>query len=164
MSHLAHAVRELCRHLPDAVGVVKLDRSQSEVRSAEFIRAWEAAGLPAGLPDDAADVRVCSEVGGDVPMCVLPRPVVEAAAALVAASRVRGNSARRAALMIADPHAPGGHTRAERDPAVRRWSRIIDDTFFPFVHAFAKAAGENAPGSQSRPRVVQPPPRARLTG
>jgi len=50
MSHLAHAVRELCLHLPDAVGVVKLDRSQSEVRSAEFIKAWEAAdssALPA---------------------------------------------------------------------------------------------------------------------
>ena len=32
MSHLAHAVRELCLHLPDAVGVVKLDRSQSVAR------------------------------------------------------------------------------------------------------------------------------------
>jgi hypothetical protein len=57
---------------------------------------------------------------------------------LVIANRVRGKSARRAALMIAEPHAPGGHTRAERDPAVRRWSQIIDDTFFPFVHAFDK--------------------------
>jgi hypothetical protein len=134
MSHLAHAVRELCLHLPDAVGVVKLDRSQSDARYVEFIKAWEAAGLP----DDAAGFRVCSEAGGDVPMCVLSRPVVEAAADLVAANRVRGNSARRAALMIAEPHAPGGHTRAERDPTVRRWTRIIDGTFFPFVHAFDK--------------------------
>jgi len=46
MSHLAHAVRELCLHLPDAVGVVKLDRRQSEARSEEFIKAWEAARLP----------------------------------------------------------------------------------------------------------------------
>lgn len=36
MSHLAHAVRELCLYLPDAVGVVKLDRRQSEARSGEF--------------------------------------------------------------------------------------------------------------------------------
>jgi len=134
MSHLAHAVRELCLHLPDAVGVVKLDRSQSDVRSAEFMQAWDAAGLP----DDADDFRVCGEVGGDVPMCLLPRPVAEAAAGLVAVNRVRGNNARRAALMIAEPHAPGGHTRAERDPSVRRWSKIIDDTFFPFVHAYDK--------------------------
>lgn len=54
MSHLAHAVRELCLHLPDAVGVVKLDRRQSE----EFIKAWEAARLP----DDADGFRVCGEV------------------------------------------------------------------------------------------------------
>jgi len=135
MSHLAHAVRELCLHLPDAVGVVKLDRSQSEARSTAFLKAWEAAGLP----DDADGFRVCSEVGGEIPMCLLPRPVMEAAAALVTASRVRGNSARRAALMIADPHAPGGHTRAERDPTVRRWNSIINDTFFRFVHAFDKA-------------------------
>jgi hypothetical protein len=46
MSHLAHAVPELCLHLPDAVGVVKLDRRQSEARSEEFIKAWEAARLP----------------------------------------------------------------------------------------------------------------------
>ena len=134
MSHLAHAVRELCLHLPDAVGVVKLDRSQSDAKYTEFIKVWESAGLP----DDAAELHVCSETGGDVPMCVLPRPIVEAAADLVAANRVRGNSARRAALMIAEPHAPGGHTRAERDPTVRRWTRIIDGTFFPFVHAFDK--------------------------
>lgn len=134
MSHLAHAVRELCLHLPDAVGVVKLDRSQSEARSAEFMQAWEAADLP----DDAADFDTCGEVNGDIPMCLLPRPVVEAAASLVAANRVRGNNARRAALMIAEPHAAGGHTRAERDPTVRRWSRIVDGTFFPFVHAFDK--------------------------
>ena len=49
MSRLAHAVRELCLHLPDAVGVVKLDCRQSEARSEEFIKAWEAARLP----DDA---------------------------------------------------------------------------------------------------------------
>jgi hypothetical protein len=66
MSHLAHAVRELCLHLPDAVGVVKLNRSQSDARHVEFIKAWEAAGLP----DDAADFRVYGEVGGAVPMCV----------------------------------------------------------------------------------------------
>src|SRR5258708_37220901 len=41
-------------------------------------------------------------------------------------------------MMIAEPNAPGGHTRAERDPAVRRWVLIIDQTFFPFVHAFDK--------------------------
>lgn len=134
MSHLAHAVRELCLHLPDVVGVVKLDRSQSDARYAEFIKAWEAAGLS----DDADGFRVSGEVDGDVPMCLVPRPVVEAGVSLVIANRVRGNSARRAALMIAEPHAPGGHTRAERDPAVRRWSQIIDDTFFPFVHAFDK--------------------------
>jgi len=134
MSHLAHAVRELCLHLPDAVGVVKLDRSQSEARLTDFAKVWDAADLP----DDADGFRVCGAVSSDVPMCVLPRPVVEAAVALVAANRVRGNSARRAALMIAEPHAPGGHTRAERDPTVRRWNSIIDDTFFPFVHAFDK--------------------------
>jgi hypothetical protein len=38
MSRLAHAVRELCLHLQDAVGVVKLDRRQSEARSEEFIK------------------------------------------------------------------------------------------------------------------------------
>jgi hypothetical protein len=42
MSRLAHAVRELCLHLPDAVGVVKLDCRQSEAKSEEFIKAWEA--------------------------------------------------------------------------------------------------------------------------
>jgi hypothetical protein len=31
---------------PDAVGVIKLDRRQSEARSEEFIKAWEAARLP----------------------------------------------------------------------------------------------------------------------
>jgi hypothetical protein len=134
MSHFAHAVRELCLHLPDAMGVVKLDRSQSDVRSAQFIEAWEAASLP----DDPADFSQCGEVSSDFPMLLLPRPVVAAAAEMVAASRVRGISARRAAMMIAEPHAPGGHTRAERDPAVRRWVRIIDQTFFPFVHAFDK--------------------------
>jgi hypothetical protein len=46
MSHLAHAVREL-----------KLDRRQSEARSEEFIKAWEAARLP----DDAGGFRVCGE-------------------------------------------------------------------------------------------------------
>jgi hypothetical protein len=134
MSHLAHAVRELCLHLPDAMGVVKLERSQSDVRSTQFIKAWEAASLP----DDPADFTQCGEVSSDVPMLLLPRPVVEAAAEMIAASRVRGISARRAAMMIAEPHAPGGHTRAERDPAVQRWVRIIDKTFFPFVHAFDK--------------------------
>ena len=58
MSHLAHAVRELCLHLPDGVGVVKLDRRQSAARSEEFIEAWEAARLP----DDAGGFRVCGEV------------------------------------------------------------------------------------------------------
>src|SRR5215469_1460046 len=69
MSHLAHAVRELCLHLPDAVGVVKLDRSESEARATAFMRAWEAAGLP----DDADDFQVCGDAGGDVPMCQVPR-------------------------------------------------------------------------------------------
>jgi hypothetical protein len=53
MSHLAHAVRELCLHLLDAVGVVKLDRGRSEARSGEFINAREAARVP----DDAAGFR-----------------------------------------------------------------------------------------------------------
>ena len=38
------------------------------MRSAEFVQAWGATGLP----DEATDVPVCSEVGGDIPMCVLP--------------------------------------------------------------------------------------------
>ena len=45
-------------HLPDAVGVVKLDRRQSEARSEEFIKAWGAARLP----DDVGGFRVCGEV------------------------------------------------------------------------------------------------------
>jgi hypothetical protein len=45
-------------HLPDAVGVVKLDRRQSEARSGEFIKAREAARLP----DDAGGFRVCGVV------------------------------------------------------------------------------------------------------
>lgn len=135
MSHLGHAVRELCLHLPDAMGVVKLDRSQSEARLTDFATAWEAADLP----EDADGFGVCGAVSSDVSMCVVPRPVVEAAVALIAANRVRGNTARRAALMIAEPHAPAGRTRAERDPTVRRWTSIINDTFFPFVHAFDKS-------------------------
>jgi hypothetical protein len=58
MSHLAHAVRELCLHLPDAVAVVKLDRRQSEARSGNSSKAREAARLP----DDAGGFRVCGEV------------------------------------------------------------------------------------------------------
>jgi hypothetical protein len=58
MSRLAHAVRELCLHLPDAVGVVKLDCRQSEARSEEFIKAREAARRP----DDAGGFRVCGVV------------------------------------------------------------------------------------------------------
>jgi hypothetical protein len=58
MSRLAHVVRELCLHLPDAVGVVKLDRRQSEARSGELINA-RAAGR---LPDDAGGFRVCGVV------------------------------------------------------------------------------------------------------
>ena len=58
MSRLAHAVRELCLHLPDAVGVVKLDCRQGEARSEEFINAWEAARLP----DDAGGFRACGVV------------------------------------------------------------------------------------------------------
>jgi len=38
--------------------VVKLDRRQSEARSEEFIKGWEAARLP----DDADGFRVCGEV------------------------------------------------------------------------------------------------------
>jgi hypothetical protein len=45
-------------HLPDDVGVVKLDRRQSEARSEEFIKAREATRLP----DDAGGFRVCGEV------------------------------------------------------------------------------------------------------
>lgn len=135
MSHLAHAVRELCLHLPDVVGVVKLDRSQSENRAADFMRVWERSGLP----DDAADFAVCTEAGGDVAMCLVPRPVVQAAVEMVVAGRIRGIAGRRAAMMIADPHAPGGHTNAERDPTVRRWNTIVGKTLFAFVHAFDKA-------------------------
>jgi hypothetical protein len=58
MSHLAHAVRELCLHLPDAVGVVKLDRRRSEARPEEFIKAREAGRLP----DNAGGFRMCGEV------------------------------------------------------------------------------------------------------
>ena len=134
MSHLAHAVRELCLHLPDVVGVVRLDRSQSENKSADFMRVWEAAGLP----DDAADFTVCTEVGGDDAMCLVPRPVVQAAAEMVVASRIRGTAGRRAAMMIAEPHAPGGHTNAEREPTVQRWNTIVGKTLFAFVHAFDK--------------------------
>ena len=57
MSRLAHAVRELCLHLPEP-WVVKLDRRQSEARSEEFIKAWEAARLP----DDAGGFQGCGEV------------------------------------------------------------------------------------------------------
>jgi hypothetical protein len=53
-----YAAMEHCLHLPDAMGVVKLDRRQSEARSEEFIKAWEAARLP----DDADGFRVCGEV------------------------------------------------------------------------------------------------------
>ena len=135
MSHLAHAVRELCLHLPDVVGVVRLDRSQSENKSADFMRIWESARLH----DDAADFAVCTEGDGDVPMCLVPRSVVQAAVEMVVASRVRGTAGRRAAMMIAEPHAPGGHTNAERDPTVRRWNTIVGKTLFAFVHAFDKA-------------------------
>jgi len=55
---MGNAVRELCLQLPDAVGVVKLDRRQSEARSEEVVKAWEAARLP----DDAGGFRVCGEV------------------------------------------------------------------------------------------------------
>jgi hypothetical protein len=134
MSHLAHAVRELCLHLPDVVGVVKFDRSQSETKAADFLRTWEAAALP----DDAMDFTVCTEVPSDAAMCLVPRPVVQAAAEMVVASRVRGTASRRAAMMIAEPHAPGGHTSAERDPTVRRWNTIVSKTLFAFVHAFDK--------------------------
>ena len=58
MSHLAHAVRELGLHLPAAVGLVKLDRRQSEARSEEFIKPLEAARLP----DDVGGFRACGEV------------------------------------------------------------------------------------------------------
>ena len=135
MSHLAHAVRELCLHLPDVVGVVKLDRSNSENKTADFLRIWEAAALP----DEATNFTVCTEVTGDAVMCLVPRPVVQAAVEMVAASRVRGTANRRAAMMIAEPHAPGGHTSAERDPTVRRWNTIVTKTLFAFVHAFDKS-------------------------
>ena len=58
MSRLAHAVRELCLHLPGAVGVVKLDCGRSGARSGGFIKAREAARLP----DDAGGFGVCGEV------------------------------------------------------------------------------------------------------
>jgi hypothetical protein len=109
-------------------------------------KAWEAASLP----DDPADFTQYGEVSSDVPMLLLPRPVVAAAAEMVAASRLRGITARRAAMMIAEPHAPGGHTRAKRDPAVRRWVRIIDQTFFLFVHAFDKKPAPVTEGDLNR--------------
>ena len=58
MSHLAHAARELVFTCQMPWGVVKLDCRQSEARSGEFIKAWEAARLP----DDAGGFRVCGEV------------------------------------------------------------------------------------------------------
>ena len=134
MSHLAHAVRELCLHLPDAVGVVKLDRSQSDARSAEFIKRGKPRACLMMPPISGFAVRLaatfrcaCFPARSWRRLPVWLSPTVFAA-----------TSARRAALMIAEPHAPGGHTPAERDPTVRRWNRIIDDTFFPFVHAFDK--------------------------
>jgi hypothetical protein len=133
MSHLAHAVRELCNRLPDAVNVVKLERSNTENKVPVLARAWEKAGLP----DRVDDFPTCSTTGTSPDEYHFPRSVVAAAADLVVSTRVQGNSRRRAALMIVDPHAPVGHTAAERDPTVDRWVTIIK-RLFPFVHAFDK--------------------------
>jgi hypothetical protein len=133
MSHLAHAIRELCNHLPDAVGVVKLERSNTENKVPVMAKVWEQAGLP----DDVDEFPQCTAVDKAPDVRHIPRAVAAAAADVVVSSRIRGNSRRRAALMIIDPHAPVGHTMAERHPTVDRWVKIISKLFL-WVHAFDK--------------------------
>jgi hypothetical protein len=58
MSHLAKRCGSFVFICQMPLGVVKLDRRQSEARSGEFIKAREAARLP----DDAVGFRVCGEV------------------------------------------------------------------------------------------------------
>jgi len=131
MSHLAHAIRELCNHLPDAVGVVRLERSNTENKVPALAKAWEKAGLP----DDVDEFPQCAALANVPDGRHIPRSVAAAAADVVVSSRVRGNNRRRAALMIIDPHAPVGHTLAERHPTVTQWVKIIDKLFH-WVHAF----------------------------
>jgi hypothetical protein len=49
MSHLAHAVRELWLHLPDAIGVVKLERSKSDAKAALGPKDLAAPGSPRSM-------------------------------------------------------------------------------------------------------------------
>ncbi len=133
MSHLAHAVRELCNHMPDAVNVARMDRSNTESKLPILTKAWEKAGLP----DDVGEVPGCSTSGSATDECHIPRPVLVAAADLVLSTRIRGSNRRRAALMIVDPHAPDGQSTAERHSTVDRWVKIVD-RLFPWVHAFDK--------------------------
>ena len=58
MSHLAHAVRELCLHLPDAVGWSSWTAGRARRGPGNSSKALEAARLP----DDAGGFRVCGEV------------------------------------------------------------------------------------------------------
>ncbi|MEC3974242.1 hypothetical protein [Amycolatopsis sp. H20-H5] len=133
MSHLGHAIRELCNHMPDAVNVVRLDRSNTENKVPALANAWEKAGLP----DDVDDLPACPAPGGASDGCHVPRSVAAAAADLVVSTRIRGNNRRRAALMIVDPHAPEGQTAAENDPTVIRWAKIVNRQF-AWVHEFDK--------------------------
>ncbi|WP_410676911.1 hypothetical protein [Amycolatopsis sp. cmx-4-68] len=133
MSHLGHAIRELCNHMPDAVNVARLDRSNTENRIPALAKAWDAAELP----DSADELLPCASSAGEADMCHVPRTVMAAAADLVASTRIRGSNRRRAVLMIVDPDAPEEETVAESDPTVTRWVEIIARQM-PWVHAFDK--------------------------
>lgn len=133
MSHLGHAIRELCNHMPDAVNVARLDRSNTENKIPALVAAWDKVGLP----DDVVDLPGCPTPGSTSDARHVPRSVVVAAADLVVSTRIRGNNRCRAALMIVDPHAPDGQTAAENDPTVVRWVKIIDRQL-SWVHAFDK--------------------------
>jgi hypothetical protein len=135
MSHLGHAIRELCMHLPDALKITRFDRSDTDGKVSALVNAWERSDMP----DDPDDLVECSAGNSAVVAgCHAPLPVVKAAAALVKSTRVRGNYRRRAALMIVEPDAPLGHTQAEDHPTVARWVAIYD-TLLPWVHRFDKS-------------------------
>lgn len=51
MSHLGHAIRELCMHLPDAMKTTKFDRSDTDAKVSALVEAWEKTGVP-DEPDD----------------------------------------------------------------------------------------------------------------
>lgn len=100
-SHLAHAIRELCNRMPDAVNVARLDRSNTENLLPALAAAWDAAGLP----DSADELPRSLSVAGVTEGYQVPRSVMVAAAELVVSTRKRGNNRRRAALMIVDSDA-----------------------------------------------------------